>query len=276
MGQRQSSSHEQTYADETIHEDPYHCCTCKRHFVTWNEWIKHRETSRTHRERQSFAYGNLPDTMRCDVCSLDVQDSQIIMRNVSRNDEGSHATRNIDGPVADVETPNHVRSDVHQYTNDQGPADNLTYQMNETPVAHYCQVCHEEFATAALLQTHEDNSSCGRQQIEEDITLFHCGDCDTHFNFEDDFLRHLEICDVDVIQVDEIPESLPPPPVVTPKAFFECPVCLEEKPPDSHLSSASCGHLFCTSCIEAAIRSHRRCPICRKFAHEADLRRIFI
>ncbi|KAH3788484.1 E3 ubiquitin-protein ligase RNF4-like [Dreissena polymorpha] len=49
---------------------------------------------------------------------------------------------------------------------------------------------------------------------------------------------------------------------------ISCPVCLEDfksiRKNHLKLNSTSCGHVFCQSCIESAVRLHRACPICRK------------
>jgi hypothetical protein len=41
----------------------------------------------------------------------------------------------------------------------------------------------------------------------------------------------------------------------------KCPICLD---PLSQPSVTICGHIFCTSCLSAAIKEHQICPICRK------------
>lgn len=41
----------------------------------------------------------------------------------------------------------------------------------------------------------------------------------------------------------------------------KCPICLD---PLSRPSVTTCGHIFCTSCIHAAVQAHQMCPICRK------------
>ncbi|XP_043648231.1 RING-H2 finger protein ATL22 [Drosophila teissieri] len=56
-----------------------------------------------------------------------------------------------------------------------------------------------------------------------------------------------------------------------------CPICLS--PWTSHgghrVVSLRCGHLFGNNCIRTAIRRSHRCPICRRRALHADVRRIF-
>lgn len=52
----------------------------------------------------------------------------------------------------------------------------------------------------------------------------------------------------------------------TPKAAAasetkKCPICLD---PLSQPSATICGHVFCSSCISAAVKLHQICPICRK------------
>ncbi|EDW94492.1 putative RING-H2 finger protein ATL21A [Drosophila yakuba] len=58
---------------------------------------------------------------------------------------------------------------------------------------------------------------------------------------------------------------------------ISCPICLS--PWTSHgrhrVVSLRCGHLFGNNCIRTAIRRFHRCPICRRRALHADVRRIF-
>ncbi|KAH8359833.1 hypothetical protein KR093_009082, partial [Drosophila rubida] len=42
---------------------------------------------------------------------------------------------------------------------------------------------------------------------------------------------------------------------------YRCPVCLDsvrQREP----CTTRCGHIFCKSCIENAVRSTRKCPLC--------------
>ncbi|KAH8352299.1 hypothetical protein KR084_003376, partial [Drosophila pseudotakahashii] len=56
-----------------------------------------------------------------------------------------------------------------------------------------------------------------------------------------------------------------------------CSICLEPWRGDGahHLVSLRCGHLFGSNCIHTAIRRFHRCPICRRRARHADVRRIY-
>ncbi|KAF2882730.1 hypothetical protein ILUMI_23463 [Ignelater luminosus] len=46
------------------------------------------------------------------------------------------------------------------------------------------------------------------------------------------------------------------------KGLRDCPICLENME-NKEISATVCGHIFCTSCITAAVRSNRSCPNCR-------------
>lgn len=52
---------------------------------------------------------------------------------------------------------------------------------------------------------------------------------------------------------------------------LECPICMEGIRYQD-VSSLPCTHLFCTKCIEGAIRSRKRCPVCNAAAKLSDLR----
>ncbi|XP_016963364.1 E3 ubiquitin-protein ligase rnf8-A [Drosophila biarmipes] len=56
-----------------------------------------------------------------------------------------------------------------------------------------------------------------------------------------------------------------------------CSICLLPwSADDGHqLVALRCGHLFGKNCIHAAIRRFHRCPICRRRAQHADVRRIY-
>merc|ERR1719234_2591078 len=64
--------------------------------------------------------------------------------------------------------------------------------------------------------------------------------------------------------------SLPP---------MQCPVCFDSLqsllPPRIALST-KCGHLFCSSCLPAALQASGCCPTCRKRVRMSDAIRLFI
>ncbi|XP_023171509.1 E3 ubiquitin-protein ligase complex slx8-rfp subunit rfp2 [Drosophila hydei] len=56
---------------------------------------------------------------------------------------------------------------------------------------------------------------------------------------------------------------------------YKCPVCLEcvrKREP----SSTKCGHIFCKSCIETAIASTHKCPLCNKRVAKRSIFRIYL
>lgn len=54
-----------------------------------------------------------------------------------------------------------------------------------------------------------------------------------------------------------------------------CAICLQDMTSQS-LTSTSCGHLFCTECINQALRSSNQCPMCKKTVELNTLRRIYL
>ena len=70
-------------------------------------------------------------------------------------------------------------------------------------------------------------------------------------------------------------EQQPPPAnKESPKkpAVFECPICFDTI---NEMTSTSCGHIFCHSCIVECIKAQKKCPVCRKTARSNQLRRLF-
>jgi len=81
------------------------------------------------------------------------------------------------------------------------------------------------------------------------------------------------------------PERSPPGMLGASNYSYECPLCLEshassvdDEGDDEGLSSISCGHVFGTKCIRAALRQDPRCPLCRVPAPKGreGIRRVFL
>jgi len=68
-----------------------------------------------------------------------------------------------------------------------------------------------------------------------------------------------------------MPKPGPPP--------MQCPVCFDSlqslSPPRTALST-KCGHLFCSSCLPAALQASGCCPTCRKGVRMSDAIRLFL
>ncbi|KAK4261944.1 hypothetical protein QN277_004874 [Acacia crassicarpa] len=54
---------------------------------------------------------------------------------------------------------------------------------------------------------------------------------------------------------------------------FNCPICMG---PLVEEMSTRCGHIFCKSCIKAAINAQGKCPTCRKRVTAKELIRVFL
>lgn len=68
-------------------------------------------------------------------------------------------------------------------------------------------------------------------------------------------------------------EQPPPPPPPPPEPTFSCPICMG---PLVEEMSTKCGHIFCKTCIKAAIAAQTKCPTCRKRVTTKDIIRIYL
>lgn len=64
------------------------------------------------------------------------------------------------------------------------------------------------------------------------------------------------------VEVDESTDEPKKQPSGSSTALRECSICLESLA-KREISATTCGHVFCTECIKAAIRTSRMCPNCR-------------
>ncbi|KAA8543507.1 hypothetical protein F0562_020998 [Nyssa sinensis] len=67
--------------------------------------------------------------------------------------------------------------------------------------------------------------------------------------------------------------STPPPPPPPKEPTFNCPVCMG---PLVEEMSTKCGHIFCKTCIKAAIAAQSKCPTCRRKVTMRDTIRVFL
>ncbi|KAJ8734216.1 hypothetical protein PYW07_014767 [Mythimna separata] len=59
--------------------------------------------------------------------------------------------------------------------------------------------------------------------------------------------------------------TIPPPSPIPTRNIGDCPICLDPLNTTNGMASTNCGHVFCLSCIQAAIKSNgKKCPTCRK------------
>ncbi|XP_022935007.1 uncharacterized protein LOC111441975 [Cucurbita moschata] len=63
--------------------------------------------------------------------------------------------------------------------------------------------------------------------------------------------------------------SLPP----AAASGLRCAICIEALVEET---TTKCGHVFCKSCIETAIATQHRCPICRRKLRKRDIIRIYL
>lgn len=61
------------------------------------------------------------------------------------------------------------------------------------------------------------------------------------------------------------------PPAAAPS--LRCAICIE---PLVEETTTKCGHVFCRNCIETAIATQHRCPICRRKLRKRDIIRIYL
>ncbi|KAL2347282.1 hypothetical protein Fmac_001282 [Flemingia macrophylla] len=69
----------------------------------------------------------------------------------------------------------------------------------------------------------------------------------------------------------ECPKELPKEPPKEP--VFNCPICMA---PLVEEMSTRCGHIFCKTCIKAAVAVQGKCPTCRKKVTKNQLIRVFL
>ncbi|XP_004505743.1 uncharacterized protein [Cicer arietinum] len=68
-------------------------------------------------------------------------------------------------------------------------------------------------------------------------------------------------------------ESVKKPPEPPKEPVFSCPICMG---PLVEEMSTRCGHIFCKTCIKAAISAQAKCPTCRKKITVKELIRVFL
>lgn len=69
----------------------------------------------------------------------------------------------------------------------------------------------------------------------------------------------------------QIAEPSPPKPPKEPT--FSCPICMG---PLVEEMTTKCGHIFCKSCIKAAITVQGKCPTCRRKVTARDIHRVYL
>lgn len=57
---------------------------------------------------------------------------------------------------------------------------------------------------------------------------------------------------------------------------FECPICFEQLSTAKDVSATQCGHIFCTPCIQAALKEKKACPKCRKHLNAKKIHPLYL
>ncbi|KAA0049140.1 E3 ubiquitin-protein ligase RNF4-like [Cucumis melo var. makuwa] len=74
--------------------------------------------------------------------------------------------------------------------------------------------------------------------------------------------------DTDIPSTLALSSSIPPT-----DRTLRCAICIE---PLVEETTTKCGHVFCRNCIETAIATQHRCPICRRKLRKRDIIRIYL
>ncbi|RWW74616.1 hypothetical protein BHE74_00017444 [Ensete ventricosum] len=54
---------------------------------------------------------------------------------------------------------------------------------------------------------------------------------------------------------------------------FVCSICMDTL---AEPSSTICGHIFCSSCIKASVKSHKKCPTCQRKLSMSNFHRVYL
>jgi hypothetical protein len=73
------------------------------------------------------------------------------------------------------------------------------------------------------------------------------------------------------------PAPAPPPPPAEPPGP-KCGICMEAMGGGAPLRmwAGPCGHVYCHGCLVAAVKTHKRCPTCRKNLAVRQLHQVYI
>uniref|UniRef100_A0A5B7BWT0 RING-type domain-containing protein n=1 Tax=Davidia involucrata TaxID=16924 RepID=A0A5B7BWT0_DAVIN len=108
-----------------------------------------------------------------------------------------------------------------------------------------------------------------RRRVSSNQTIINC---DLYINLEGSSYSTRD--NVRSVASPPAPPLPPPPPPPPPKEpTFSCPVCMG---PLVEEMSTKCGHIFCKTCIKAAIASQSKCPTCRRKVTMKDTIRVYL
>lgn len=121
----------------------------------------------------------------------------------------------------------------------------------------------------------ETNTEHSGAAVEEPIATL-CPDCRN----SESLMNRMTSGSVIYTRDDDVPtvmDANQPIPEAEKEASDEtaliCPVCMSTL---NEPSSTTCGHLFCSSCIEKAIEKQKKCPTCRKKLTKRNFHRIYL
>lgn len=58
--------------------------------------------------------------------------------------------------------------------------------------------------------------------------------------------------------------------------LLSCPICFENLRPALKPTSTKCGHLYCESCLDAIIKTHKKCSKCNASINRKSCIRLFL
>ncbi|KAI9110223.1 hypothetical protein K1719_018665 [Acacia pycnantha] len=135
----------------------------------------------------------------------------------------------------------------------QEPESEILDQIKSMKESYLPELTEMHQKIAAILQLHEPLPHQAKSEQLEKLKIFKT------------MLERL----IAFLQKKNVRKSSEPPE----EPVFNCPICMD---PLVEEMSTRCGHIFCKSCIKAAINAQGKCPTCRKKAKVKELIRVFL
>ncbi|KAK2170952.1 hypothetical protein NP493_1120g00030 [Ridgeia piscesae] len=97
-------------------------------------------------------------------------------------------------------------------------------------------------------------------------------------------MEHDKAMRCEIPRLGELPETnisaQPLDGAASPQHHIMCPICLDHieeiRRSRRRLMSTVCGHLFCSECIIDIIRTHKKCPTCRKRLTQSQVHPVYL